>query len=142
MSETFLVDSREKTPFKLSGYSSRITRLKYGDYSVRGLKGRIEIERKSPIDLLNSLTTKWPGFVRKCIRWRRIKAPRIIVVEGNLSDIFNSIYFSERIRRIFFTHLSVLSIAGISIMFCDNRELAEKMIISILKIALRSNSSH
>lgn len=44
---TLLHDDREKTPWVLPGFEHGVKRLKFGDYTIKGLEPYIRIERKN-----------------------------------------------------------------------------------------------
>ena len=60
MKPCILIDTREKKPLVFKGVTTEIRTLKMGDYSIKGCycKGGIVIERKSPQDLIASLTQR------------------------------------------------------------------------------------
>lgn len=131
MKLTILIDTREKNPLVFSGYDTRKCKLKHGDYSARGLKGLVEIERKSTADLLHSITIGWEGFRRKLARFIKTKTP-IIIVEGNIHDVLYSIYCTDKMRRIFLSRLAAMMMTRIPVFFSGSREISEDMIVKIL----------
>lgn len=58
--KTIYIDSREKLPYSFKGYRTVKKALKCGDYSIQGGLGKdgIILERKTPEDLINTLTGK------------------------------------------------------------------------------------
>lgn len=58
--------------------------LREGDYSARGLEGRVAIERKSVSDLVGSLTHGRERFVRELERLATYDF-KAIVIEGSLA---------------------------------------------------------
>ena len=138
-----LVDTREKAPLIFPGHEVRRTTLRYGDYSAWGLKGVVEIERKSVYDMAGTcvLRQRWEGFLRKCDRWHtlaeRHRAPMIVVVEGHITDIYRLPFTQDsqvkaRGVNLYFHRVQLLMAMGIQVLYAGNRDLASHMILGLL----------
>lgn len=81
----FIVDSREQKPFVLSD-SYQLKTLIVGDYTTEVLLGKFHIERKSLIDLYNTITKGHLRFKKEIIRAKHHNIKLVVMVEGTKSD--------------------------------------------------------
>ena len=96
-----VVDTREQLSWNLAemdlgGFVTGITSetLHCGDYSISGYQGRIEIERKSLGDLVQTLSRDWLRFRKKL--WKLAGCDMAaIVAECTLADIIAHKYESD-----------------------------------------------
>lgn len=143
------IDNREKNPYTFPGHEMRWTTLNHGDYTCYGLKGVFELERKSVHDLLCTMVMKqrWAAWLRKCERWstavERYGTPRIVIVEGQLSDIHRlppHVMKNVEMRglNLFYSRLQMMALMGIHFMFCSDREIAARMVLGLLGRELES----
>ncbi len=87
-----LVDTREQRPWNFEeGVGVEPRHLETGDYSVRGLEGRVAIERKSPEDFLETMVRRRDAF---CAELRRMSSVdlRAVVVECSLERLASGEY--------------------------------------------------
>lgn len=137
---TILVDTREKTPWTFPGIQTRFTKLRFGDYSAVGLMGVFEIERKSPMDLVSTLTMQWRRWVRKLFRWECASTRRIVIVEGTYQQCTEPRYDVIRkskggfqlMRAEFDRRLALTQLTGVSILFCGDRKTATQQAVTML----------
>jgi len=94
-----VIDTREQKPYDFSGLVSdvkegrvpikvrtQIARLETGDYTVAGYQDQVVIERKSPSDLIKTLTHRRDAFFYELDRMRKIPCS-LILVEGDIVPI-------------------------------------------------------
>lgn len=82
-----LIDDREKTPWLFKEHTSSRTRLKVGDYTLRGYKPYLAVERKSWMDFVNCISSSWNKFfTNKLSQVNRLLQLdyACIIVEGNV----------------------------------------------------------
>lgn len=81
---TYLIDTREQTPFDFASMDPRIrtasATLPTGDYSIRGLEHLVTVERKSLDDLIGCVGRGRERFERELQRMKSYTA-RCVVVE-------------------------------------------------------------
>jgi len=106
----FIIDSREKLPYKFSG-PSEVRTLTTGDYSVVGLENRIAIERKSIDDLIGCLTRDRDRFTRELERGQAMDY-FALVVETTLDDLAHGKYQSQMTVK-----AAVQSVLAVSVKF-------------------------
>lgn len=139
---TILVDTREQKPFKFratdrcAGYE--VVALPYGDYAIKGDISLISIERKQSVDeIVNNLFKEADRFEKELEQMRQSKY-RFIVIEDYYSHIFSGRFSSIR-GDVILDRLSSLSIRfGINIIFAGNREMAGRVIRSLLLEAIKN----
>lgn len=128
-----IIDSREQLPFVFDGYLTVRKKLDAGDYSLAGYESAVSIERKSHADIWGSMSTGRLRFER-CVQ-RLAKLDRAaIVIECSLSQLCERPHQIER--------TAVASVVGglisysvqhsISVFWCDNRVLAERVTLRYL----------
>ncbi len=86
---TFVVvqDDREKRPWKLP-YETEVTRLKVGDYTIKGCEDLIAIEKKSGLgELLADLSTGYRPTFKRFLEKMAKHPVRCIIVEEQLTDV-------------------------------------------------------
>lgn len=87
-----VIDKREKTPWLFSGHTVSRAMLKTGDYTLRGYRDYLSVERKSWVDFMSCITTEWDRFYRNPLSQvsRLMQLDHAcIIVEGN---VFTSIH--------------------------------------------------
>lgn len=120
-----LCDTREQKPLDFSPWSRKVevVKLKYGDYSIKGMEGEVSVERKSVHDLVNTLIHARERFARELDILKSYR-DRMIIVEGTLRDIYMHRYRSKvhpnavigLVNHIFVT-------TGIPTLFSDDPEM-------------------
>jgi DNA excision repair protein ERCC-4 len=99
---TVLVDSREQLPFPFVGLRAdarqgrklliiptEVRGLASGDYSLDGYENRIAVERKSMVDLFQSVTRERERFERELERLNEFQSA-YVVLECEWGDILNN----------------------------------------------------
>lgn len=91
-----IVDTREQRPFCFDDRQVRVSRraLPEGDYTVEGLEGRVVLERKSLGDAVSTFIHNWLRFRKELVRLSGYDLA-VIVVEADLSDVYEHRYESE-----------------------------------------------
>ncbi len=90
-----LVDTREQRPLVFSNnVVVQVVTLASGDYSVAGCSETAAVERKSPDDLVQSITAERERFMACCARLAKLDFAAI-VVECALEDIKAGLYRSR-----------------------------------------------
>ena len=87
---TVLIDTREQAPLVINDFPTEIATLPVGDYGLKGFSDwnnpRFIVERKSPDDLVGSLTQGRERFMRECWKLRQFQTA-ILLVECWQKDI-------------------------------------------------------
>ncbi|MFC1580016.1 ERCC4 domain-containing protein [Thermodesulfobacteriota bacterium] len=131
MDITLIVDSREQLPYKLDT-PSEVAGLPCGDYSIKGLEGRISIERKSLDDLIGCLTSGRARFERELHKGRALDHFSL-VVEGTMKDILDHRYTSKMLPQSALQSLVAFSVRyRLPVWFCGNRRDAKLITESLL----------
>ena len=126
-----VVDSREQQPYYFSGYKTIVKGLSTGDYALFNCSD-IAIERKSINDLIGSFTKGRERFERELQRGSQLSY-FALVVEASLSDLANGKYRSSMLPKSAIQTLLSWSVKyGTHIFFCENREYAEQITLSLL----------
>jgi ERCC4-type nuclease len=132
-----LVDTREQTPFDFSrfeGWFAGIEKraLRVGDYSIAGLEDHCVVERKNLADLIHSLTTERPVFVRR-LRLMSRYPNRMLVVTAALSDVKSSQpCINTNPNRIAQSLIAVLAGLQVPFLCSETHELGEELVASYL----------
>lgn len=129
-----VVDTREKEPFQFKGYRVKRSGLTTGDYSVEGFEGRVAVERKSGSDLVNTVLVNRDRFARELERASEMEA-FVVVVECSMASLLlgTGPRTSVPLRTIL-ARLAVLSSKSkASVIFCDNRSVAEQFTLEVLR---------
>ncbi len=128
---TILLDTREQLPPPLPiGCAYELATIHEGDYSTRSLLHLARIERKSPIDLIGTLTHGRERFEREADRLRAFPFRRV-VVEGSAAAV-------SRLGRIHPNALigSLCSLDarwGLPVLFLESPEAVGKYIAGTLR---------
>lgn len=75
-----VIDTREQRPLDFRRLSTVSGTLQTGDYSIAGCEAEFAVERKSWQDLLQSITTERPRFMRELARLKHYPFRRLLVV--------------------------------------------------------------
>lgn len=81
-----LVDTRERTPWKMDPMPVMRATLATGDYSLQALPDDVAIERKSIPDLVGCITSGRDRFERELERLKAYPL-RAVIIEGTWSDL-------------------------------------------------------
>ncbi len=142
-----LIDSREKIPLNFSFWSDVDTSticLKFGDYSLLGLQGRVFVERKaSSGELYGNLVKNYKRFKKELERAKDCHY-KYIICEFLQEDILNfpknsgiPIFLQKKLRfkGNFFNNriLKIEENYDIKFIFCGSAEKASEMVIEIFK---------
>ena len=126
-----IVDSREQQPYSFTGHKTIVKGLPTGDYALSNCND-IAIERKTINDLVGSLTKGRERFESELQRGSQLPY-FALVIEANLSDLMNGNYQSKMLPKSAIQTLLSWSVKYNShIFFCENREYAEKVTLSLL----------
>jgi len=93
-----IIDTREQKPLFLESpeskeYTTERGTLREGDYTTEALKGRVHIERKSPIDFYGSLIQGHTRFRNELIR-AKVKGIELVVFVECTEHIFlNKLFY-------------------------------------------------
>lgn len=98
----FIVDSREKRPYSLSG--AIVRKLDVGDYSVEGFEEIASVERKSFEDLYSCLTVKQVGFRKQLAHLSKLKH-KLLILDTTasalmLGNVFSPVPGPEALSRL------------------------------------------
>jgi DNA excision repair protein ERCC-4 len=134
-----LVDTREQEGFaytfeRFSKWFAGVERatLRVGDYSIKGMEGRLAIERKSLPDLVNSVIGDRARFLAQAKRLASLER-KAIVVEASLAKVKSPYPESQaHPNAVVGTLMALQERWGIQILWCDNAELAEETVAHIL----------
>lgn len=86
----FIIDSREKTPYKLP--LAKVAKLDVGDYTVEGYEGVMAVERKGFDDLFSCLTSSRSHFLSQLERLKALRF-RWLFVDATVSAVsFGHLY--------------------------------------------------
>lgn len=85
--ETIIIDSREQKKWPFQNVKVETAKLDTGDYSLKGYEDRITIERKSKVDLIQSVTHSRVRFEKEMQRLEKIEYA-CVVIECNLKDLW------------------------------------------------------
>jgi len=135
---TILIDRREQLAYTFSNIKPcpqiEYATLQEGDYSIKGYKDKIGIERKEKSDLFGSMGTGRARFQRECERLSKFQYAAI-VTECSLADIFkNPPSYSKMSSKAVFRTLLVWSIRyNIKIWNCPDRSFAERLTYLLLE---------
>ena len=132
---TIIVDSREQLPYAFSSPDVTTIRraLPEGDYSIDGYEKMVAVERKSLEDYAGSLSCDRERFLREMERMQNIPH-RLVVVEGNLSDIIGWRYRSgAHPHSILGGTISLLVDLNTPVVFCGDRQMACRVTEEYLK---------
>lgn len=125
------IDSREQLFYLFTGYKTITKALPIGDYGLLNCQD-IAIERKSVDDLIGSLTSGRERFERELQKGSMIPY-FALVIEASLSDLANGKYQSHMLPKSAIQTLLSWSVKyGTHIFFCETREYAEKVTLSLL----------
>lgn len=143
------IDTREQAPWPMQGLTvggklvvlkRRVCTLHTGDYSIIGHESRVVLERKSPPDMLSSITSGNARFKREHERAAEIVAAggyAAVIVEGCLAAICDELDSPNSERRM--TSETVMGVVaawapryGVHWMFAGDRRRAELLAFRIL----------
>ena len=126
-----VVDSREQKPYTFT-VPTRTATLATGDYSIAGAEHLISIERKTPGDLIGSLSRHRDRFEMELHRGMALQY-FALVVESSLMDLSNGHYMSLMKPKAAIQSLLTFSIRyGLPIFFCENRDYGARVTESLL----------
>jgi ERCC4-type nuclease len=128
-----LVDTREQRPLVFSdAVSVERATLAEGDYTAKGLEGRVAIERKSLADLVGSLTSGRERFLRELERLRPYMF-RAIVVEGSMAEVVAGAYRSRATpASILGSVCALIADYSIPVIFADDAKTAAVIVEKLL----------
>lgn len=111
---SIIVDTREQAPLRFANLPTVAAGLVSGDYSVKGLEDRFAIERKSPADLVGSVTRDRDRFARELHRLRGFDFARLLVV-GTPADVVT--VCRGTVPRSVFASLAAIEARGITVVW-------------------------
>lgn len=133
---TVVCDNREQLPFDLAPLKMIRGTLATGDYGISGLEDIAAIERKSIPDLLGVIGHGRERFDREVKRLLAYET-RAIVVEGSWSSIEMKQYRSQIDPNAAMGSILGWIAMGLPILFCGDRERAQRFTARLLFIAAR-----
>jgi ERCC4-type nuclease len=132
-----VVDTREKNPFdfcRFKGWFADVQHrpLGLGDYSIAGLEHLCVVERKDMPDLVRSLTSDRPAFVRRLQRMSKYSY-RLLAISASLTEL-KSPYPTAGANPNRVTQSLIALLVGLQVPFIctDTHELGEEMVASFL----------
>lgn len=138
---TILTDSREQAPLKFTTFSTEISTLATGDYSVKGLEDTITVERKSVSDLIGSLTSGRERFQREIQRMLAYRSRTLLIV-GDGSDpritIKDGDYRSKATPQSVLASLTSIEAKGVAVKYSRDPEDAARWIERLVWYAWRT----
>lgn len=128
---TIIIDSREQCPYTFPGHRTVVEGLPIADYGLLNCPD-IFLERKSVDDLIGSLTSGRDRLEK--VLQKGAQVPYFgLIIEASLSDLANGRYKSSMLPKSAVQTLLSWSVKyGTHIFFCDNREYAERVTLSLL----------
>lgn len=129
---TIIVDTQEQLPyhFKKEKHIQVVKeKLATGDYSLKGHTDRIIIERKTLTDLLGVIGNERERFKKELQRLKDNCEFPVLLIEGNVSDIFNksALPYDSKIHpnAVIGSLISWSVKYGVHIIFAGNRTRGE-----------------
>jgi ERCC4-type nuclease len=132
---TIIIDSREQLPYSFNDYNCNIIRtsLKTGDYSIDGYDSEVAIERKSKADLYQSFGRGRQRFEKEFHRLSGFSYAAL-VIEAGMQDILTPPPKTKMSPASVLQSVISWGIRyGVQVYFADNRNLAERLVFSILE---------
>lgn len=128
-----VIDSREQLPYCFDGHPVEQKALRTGDYSIIGCENLFAVERKSVNDLVSTVTHGRDRFERELARSNGLKR-LYLIIESNLQAIVNGDYRSKANPASIIGSLLAWEqrYPALRVMYCDNRQLAGRMVKSLL----------
>lgn len=136
-----LIDTREQTPLDIQAYPTEVVGLPVGDYGIKGFSDwtnpQFIIERKSLSDLIGSLTSGRPRFMREIERLRQFRFAAILI-EANEADVVNGEYLSNAKPQSIIQSLSAIQVrADVHIIWAGDREGAARTLEKLARQFIR-----
>ncbi len=134
------MDTREQTPWTFHSIKAdkglgggilhiprRVETLKTGDYSIDGYQKEVTVERKSPGDLLGTLTKGRERFKREHERMAAMgPGNAIVIIEATIMDFVRNKFDSRmHVKTLHRTFVSWTARYGVPWFFVESRRLAE-----------------
>ena len=119
-----VVDSREQKPYTFT-VPTRTATLPTGDYSIAGGEHLIAIERKTPDDLIGSISRHRERFERELHRGMALQY-FALVIESSLMGLSNGHYMSLMKPKAAIQSLVTFSVRyGLPVFFAENRDFGK-----------------
>jgi len=134
---TVVIDSAEHMGYTFDGFTNWFAgavkkRLPVGDYTILGMEHEIAIERKTILDLVNSVIQKRGDFIKKCHRMKEFKK-RCLVIEGSLSALKSPYSDSQaHPNAVLGSIIAAQERWEMPVYFLDTFSLAEEFVASML----------
>ena len=128
-----VVDTREQTPWSLTGFTTVRRKLDAGDYSIEGYEGRVAVERKSKEDAWGCVGRGRERFTR-CLESLAQLDRAAIVVECTLGDFAVRPPYVKRVTAATAvgSYISWSCQYRIPVFWCDDRAYAERVAVRFL----------
>ncbi len=135
-----VVDTREQRPYDFSRFGNwldgTVSRaLDTGDYAIEGMEDVARIERKTLNDLVRSLMTDRPRFLREMERMASFPH-KMLCIEASLSEVKSPYGFADGVKAhpngVAGSLAAISARHGIQVVFADTRDLAEELVASWL----------
>ena len=126
-----IIDTREQLPLSFTGHETFSRKLDEGDYNTTDLEDKIVIERKSPQDLYQSITSDHQRFKREIKRAIEKKKKFYIFIEGTIDDLL-TYCFQRQFKAITMVKIlnTMIKRYELIIVECESRETMSKKIIA------------
>lgn len=141
MTPTILIDTREQTPLRFEGYPVEVAGLPVGDYGVKGFSDwnnpAIIFERKSLGDLIGSLTSGRPRFLRGVEKMRQFRF-RALVIEATFAEVEAGAFRSKATPQSLIASLYALQVrCGLHVLWAGGSAGAAKAIEGMVRQFVR-----
>lgn len=131
--KTVIIDTREQKPFEFLDFSSKRSKLEYGDYALEGQEN-IAVERKCYSDFISTFSSDVDRFCRELDRAKSDGGYIVIIAESTLNNILYSKtrrygkasphFISHNLRKLLRLY------DNLQFVFCSSRkEAAEKSLV-------------
>ena len=128
-----IVDTREQTPWPLTGFDTRRGTLHAGDYSLEGYENSVAVERKSKEDAWGCVGAGRERFTR-CLERLAGLDRACVVIEASLSEFQVRPRYVKRVTpaTAVGSYISWSCQYRIPVFWCDNRQYAERVAVRFL----------
>ncbi len=126
---TVVVDSREKTPYRLAGIPQVVKKLEFADYSVKGFENKVSIERKNLEDFYGSIGKDRARFKRMLGRMQQAEF-KGLVIEAYEDEILSPelSYSSIHSNSVYSTIIALEVKYNLHVYYGNRRDCENKLI--------------
>jgi hypothetical protein len=138
---TILIDSREQRPYSFGVYPTKTLKLTHGDYSIRGLRRVVCVERKSLPDFFSSFTKTRARMETRLKAMGKLDYAAV-VVEADAFEIFDGSDYSAALGPKMLGDVATMcAYHGVCLLLCGDRDVAEQTTLEFLLSALRKSQA-